>query len=117
MANMNFLPSASDESLLSEIGERLARVRIESGVTQSGLAEKAGVGKRTLERMESGGSVQLVSLLRVMRVLGLVERLDSVLPAHGTSPIALLKSQGKERQRASKKSLTDHTTWKWEESA
>jgi len=39
-----FLHTAPDESLLSEIGKRLARVRIEAGVTQGGLAEKAGVG-------------------------------------------------------------------------
>ena len=117
MTSMNFISPASDESLLSELGERLAHMRIEAGVTQGGLAEKAGVGKRTVERMEAGGSVQLVSLLRVMRVLGLVERLDSVLPAPGASPMALLKARGKERRRASRKSPADHATWKWEEPA
>lgn len=117
MTSVKFLSTTSDELLLSEIGERLARMRIEVGVTQYGLAEKAGVGKRTVERMEAGGSVQLVSLLRVMRVLGLVERLDSVLPEPGASPMALLKARGKERRRASRKSPADHSTWKWEEPA
>ena len=117
MKSMNFISPASDESLLSEIGERLARMRIEAGGTQGGLAEKAGVGKRTVERMEAGGSVQLVSLLRVMRVLGLVERLDSVLPEPGDSPMALLKARGKVRRRAFRKLPADHSIWKWEEPA
>ena len=49
-----------DEVILRELGERLARVRLERNLTQAGLAEQAGVSKRTVERLESGGVTQLV---------------------------------------------------------
>ena len=113
LANLEGATSA-EEGIMKDTDSTAAADAV---VNAGNMAEKAGVGKRTVERMEAGGSVQLVSLLRVMRVLGLVERLDSVLPAPGASPMALLKARGKERRRASRKSPADHSTWKWEESA
>jgi len=115
--DMKFQRTSPDEAILSELGQRLARLRIAAGVTQSELAEKAGVGKRTLERLEAGESVHAVNLIRVMRFLGLLERLEAVLPARSAGPIALLKSQAKERQRASRKAAADSSSWKWEEPA
>lgn len=92
----------TDEALIRELGGRLAAARIERELTQAALAEQAGVSKRTLERLESGQvATQLSSLLRVCRVLGLIERFDALLPPPGASPIAQLKQQDRRRQRVS----------------
>ena len=114
---MNFLRTASDDALLFAIGECLAQARIESGLTQTGLSDKAGVGKRTIERLEGGKSVQVVNLLRVLRELDMVERLSAVFPDQGPSPMELLKSRGKVRRRVSKKSAghPEPVSWRWEE--
>jgi len=93
----------TDEAVLTELGERLARLRIGRGLTQAQLADEAGVGKRTVERAEAGHSVQLVTLVRLFRVLGLMGALDHLMPEPGPTPMELLKENttGRGRQRAS----------------
>ena len=103
-----------DEIFLRELGERLARVRLERNLTQAGLAEQAGVSKRTLERMEAGGVTQLVNLVRVCRVLDLLERFETLIPEPVASPVAQLKLRGKERKRASSTRVTAERAGKWQ---
>lgn len=91
----------SDDAILGEIGHRLKHRRIAMEHTQADVAERAGIGKRTLERIESGGSSQVSSLVRVLRVLDLMEGLERLIPQPSTSPMALLKTQGGQRKRAS----------------
>ncbi|MEI6389543.1 MAG: helix-turn-helix transcriptional regulator [Verrucomicrobiota bacterium] len=104
----------TDESLLKLIGERLARLRLVKNLTQEGLAEQAGLGIRTLQRLESGAAAtQLSGFVRVCRVLGLVERFDTLIPEPAASPIAQLKLQGKKRQRASGQKAATIAAPKW----
>jgi transcriptional regulator with XRE-family HTH domain len=90
----------NDEYHLVEFGRRLSRRRIDLGLTQEVLAERAGIGKRTLERMESGASVQSSTLLRVLHELGLIDGLWALLPADALRPMDMLKLRGKQRKRA-----------------
>lgn len=90
-----------DEAILSELGHALAERRIGMGLTQAELAKQAGIGKRTVERIEGGNSCQTSALIRVLRVLGLQDQLRQLIPSSGPSPIALLKLKKKERKRVS----------------
>ena len=107
----------SDEAILSELGERLSRSRIDQSLTQAELALQAGVSKRTVERAEAGASTQLSNMIRIMRVLDLLPNLEHALPATGPRPMDLLKRKGKVRQRASsgKSSNDDDAPWSWAE--
>ena len=81
----------TDEALLQELGRRIAKQRLERNLSQAQLAEQAGISKRTLERLEAGAAAtQLSLLLRVLRQLDLLERLDLLLPEPQPSPLALL---------------------------
>lgn len=93
----------SDEAILNELGKRLAQRRIARQLSQATLAAEAGVAKRTVERIEAGESVQLVTLMRLCRVLDLLDGLDQWLPESVPSPMALLKEKraGKGKQRTS----------------
>jgi transcriptional regulator with XRE-family HTH domain len=92
----------TDSAVLQEIGTRLSRQRIERGLTQAALAAKAGLSKRTLERIEAGRGAELVSLIRLLRALELTDGLDSAAPELPPSPIDRLRLRGKQRQRASR---------------
>lgn len=98
---MNFQSLYNDKAILAEIGQRLSRRRLELNLTQAHLAREAGVGKRTVERVEAGESTQLSTFVSLLRVLGLIDGLDSLLPEPEPSPMELLKMKGKPRQRAS----------------
>jgi transcriptional regulator with XRE-family HTH domain len=114
---MNISNLLADETILTEIGARIALRRLERQLTQAQLAEQAGVAKRTVERIEAGASAQMSSLIRLFRVLELLPGLDLLLPQNQPSPMALLKNKGKMRQRASGSRQTEGVEepkpWSW----
>lgn len=99
---MHVTPQLTDPVILQILGERIARHRIEAGLTQGELAERAGIGKRTLERVEAGRGAELVTLIRVLRTLNALDGLERLLPELPPSPIEQLKLRGKQRQRVSR---------------
>ena len=114
---MNINAQMTDQAILQEFGERLARARIDLNLTQAALAEQSGVAKRTIERLESGeAATQLSGFLRVCRTLGLLERFELLLPQPAPSPMAQLKQQGRKRQRAAgRKAAPMAKKWTWGE--
>ncbi|MBI3886728.1 MAG: helix-turn-helix domain-containing protein [Opitutae bacterium] len=111
---------ATDEHLLTLLGARLARLRLARNMTQQQLAEQAGLGLRTVQRLELGAAAtQLSGFVRVCRVLGLVERFDALVPESAASPMAQLESQGRKRQRASSRQPApgEPKKWTWGEPA
>ena len=113
---MKIAKQATDQVILTELGARLARERLERNLTQAQLATQAGVSKSTLQRLESGGvATQLSGFIRVCRVLDLVERLELLIPEPVPSPVTRLKSGGKKRQRAStaKAAAPPAKKWQW----
>jgi transcriptional regulator with XRE-family HTH domain len=98
---MRITPELPDAAIAQVLGERIARYRIEAGMTQAEFAERAGVGKRTVERIEAGLGVELVTLIRVLRTLNIVEGFERLLPELPPSPIAQLELRGKQRRRVS----------------
>ena len=107
----------TDSAILAELGARLARCRLDLQLTQAEVAEQAGIAKRTLERIESGASAQMSSMIRILRVLDGLSGLDSMFPEAGPRPMDLLKRKGKVRQRASRRSPADRPEkpWSWDD--
>jgi transcriptional regulator with XRE-family HTH domain len=98
---MRISAELTDATIAKILGERVARHRIEAGLTQAELAERAGIGKRTLERVEAGLGAELVTLIRILRSLNATEGFERLLPELPASPIDQLKLRGKQRQRVS----------------
>jgi transcriptional regulator with XRE-family HTH domain len=114
---MRIETSNSDKAVLEEIGERLARTRLERNLSQERLAKEAGVSKATIERLEAGEPVKSSSLIRVLRSLGRLEALDQLLPEPLPSPIERLRLQGRRRQRAGSpragQAPAEAEPWRW----
>jgi transcriptional regulator with XRE-family HTH domain len=112
---MKFSKELSDETVLQELGHRLGRIRLDCNLSQAQVAEQAGVSKRTIERLESGSvAVQISGLIRVCKVLGIIERLDLLVPEPALSPIEQVKLRRRTRRRASpRKGRPRETEWKW----
>ena len=105
----------TDDAVLEALGRRLERRRIDFGLTQAKLSEQAGVSKRTVERMEAGAATQTRSLIRILRILDLLQGLDQLIPETGPKPMDMLKLKGKERKRASSGGATNQSgeVWSW----
>ncbi len=117
----------TDDAILLELGQRLAQQRLAMGLTQAQLAEQSGIGKRTLERAESGQSIQLITLIRLLREMNLLSALEQWLPPSQPSPMNQLAErkggyQAKPRQRVRSKSSDDsdkgdENDWSWDDDA
>ncbi len=70
-------------------------------------------------RLESGSvASQLSNLIRVCRVLDIIERFELIVPAPVPSPIEQLKLRGRKRQRASAKNTkAPPKKWQWGDEA
>lgn len=98
---MHISSELTDAAVAHILGERIGRYRIEAALTQAELADRAGLGKRTLERIEAGHGAELVTLIRVLRALDALEGFDKILPELPPGPIEQLKRRGKQRRRVS----------------
>ena len=115
VAIMMFTDDISDRAALQELGERLARYRLNLNLTQAALAEEAGVSPRTLHRIEHGLTTNIGNVIRILRALRLLGNLEALVPAPAVSPIQQAKMQGKARRRASSRSgpAPSEERWTW----
>jgi len=93
----------SDKAIVYELGNRVKRSRLLKNYSQQELADRAGVGKSTLQKLEYGSSVTIKTFVQVLRALKQLDALENFIPEPGISPIELQKLNGKKRIRASRK--------------
>jgi transcriptional regulator with XRE-family HTH domain len=94
-------------SVLSEefevgLGQQLRSLRLRQNIDQRQLAARAGVALNVVKRLEAGKGATVGSLVKILRVLGRAEWLNSLAPAVSISPLQMLKTRPT-RQRASPK--------------
>jgi len=96
---MTIYKGMTDKSITEELGDRVKKIRLNKNWTQKDIAEFAGISLKAVQNAEKG-SCTLLNYIKVLRALGLVEVLDSVIPEASTiSPLQLAKMK-KPRQRA-----------------
>lgn len=91
----------------SEITERLARAiktwRISpqgAAMSQAQVAHKSGIGLTPLKRFEKTGAITLRNLVALLRALGLLDGLESLIPEPDVpGPLALLEAEKKLTRR------------------
>jgi len=114
---MEFSNTHTDQIVLQNLGERIARYRLNQNLTQQDFADQAGVSRATIQRIEQGQSSQFSNLIRILRALKLLENLEALIPNPAISPIQQINMQGQVRKRASNNSSSEAETqdWTWKD--
>lgn len=109
--------STTDQGLLDELGAGTRRLRLARNLSQAELAGEAGVTRDTVRRMEAGESVSVLTLIRVMRALGQLDSIASLIPDEGSGPLELLERgpAGRQRARAATGDRAAKSEWRWAE--
>lgn len=91
--------SMTDDAIASEIGQRIEAIRLKRNIGQDVVANEAGLSRETYRKITSGKGT-LVNVIAVLRVLGELGRLATLIEDVRSSPVQLAKMHGKQRLRA-----------------
>jgi hypothetical protein len=100
------LTHLSDKEVARELARRVRAWRLSprgAGMTQEELVRRSGVGLTPLKRFERTGGITLNNLIGILRAMGLLDRLEDLVPEPSTAtPLELLHASRKNspRQRA-----------------
>jgi transcriptional regulator with XRE-family HTH domain len=114
--NILDLEIMSNQQIEAEMGERIRRRRLDMNISQTELARRAGIARRTITSVENGEGCSLLTLIALVRALRALPWIDQFLPDPEISPMALLaESQGKYRVRRKHAGRTRKPLgeWKW----
>jgi len=99
----------SNERVRALLGSRLRASRKSRGLSQTELAERAGLSRPTVSTLERGNDVSLDTFLSVLRALDLLDALDVTVPEAAPSPIRELSQQARRREPVP----TPASDWVW----
>jgi len=94
------LGSNTDKETLRELGSRLRSYRLQQNLGMTDVARRAGLNRNTIVNAEAGRNPRLGTVVRLLRVYGRLEALDSFLPKPTISPLQLVRDRGRLRRRA-----------------
>lgn len=103
----------SDKALIEQIGTFVKHHRLQQNKTQDQVATEAGISRSTLSLLERGETVNIMSLIQVLRVMDLLHIMDSFVIEEILSPIALAKMDREKRKRARKDNRPDSNDSGW----
>jgi hypothetical protein len=93
----------TDREIAATIAKRLQRWRVDpkgSAMSARELARRSGMGLTPLRRFEKTGGITLRNLIALMRAMGLLERLEGLVPDPSMpSPMDILQAEQAKRTR------------------
>lgn len=93
----------TDREIAADIAKRMRRWRVDptgAAMSASELARRSGMGLTPLRRFEKTGGITLRNLIALMRAMGLLERLERLVPDPATpSPMDILHAERAKRPR------------------
>lgn len=99
------------QEYIKELGQKIKLYRIMKEMSQQDLADKTGVSKRSISRLEQGESVQLENLFRILLGLELGENIDMLVPDQSKRPSFYLEKADNKNKRVRKK--TERNDFRW----
>ena len=90
---------ATVPDLESQLGANLRRLRLDRNLEQATLAERAGIGLRSLQRLELGQGSTTHTLISVLRALDREDWLKTIARVATINPLTMTRT-AKPRQRA-----------------
>jgi transcriptional regulator with XRE-family HTH domain len=89
---------ATEKEIRMELAGRLRRQRLAKGLTLETLAERADIGRATLQRLETGGDCTFENFIRAVQALGLATELQELFALKALS-IAQMERQAEQAKR------------------
>ena len=99
------------QEYIKELGKKIKLYRISKEMSQQDLADKTGVSKRSLSRLEQGESVNVDSLFKILLGLDLGDNIELLVPDQTRRPSYYLEKTDDRQKRVRKK--IEKKEFKW----
>ncbi len=98
-----------------ELGKRIKARRVDLNLSQSEIAKRSGLARRTITAIENGEGSSLATMIAILRAMNSLDTLESFLPDPGISPIALTSMLRDEpaKYASGPRRKTGAKPWKW----
>lgn len=97
----------SDQQAVARLGKEIKRMRLERNMSQAEVAERTGLDRSTVQRLEGGRAATLLTVVQVLRALDKLDLLDPFHEEPRPTPYMLVEAQAKylkkQRKRAGRK--------------
>ena len=105
-SNINW-KGLKDAAVVTQLGKELRRIRLERNLSQAEVAQRAGLDRTTVVKLEAGRAATLLTVLQVLRAMDRLELLDAFHQEPQPTPYMLVEAQAKylkkQRKRAGRK--------------
>lgn len=106
--------SLNSKGIERDLCRKLEAIRLLKNISQASLAERAGVSRRTISRLENGQGVSLDTFIRVMLALNLADQLAALLPNPEIRPIERANRKHQRKNASSpRKPKPPGKKWEW----
>ncbi|MBR4207745.1 MAG: helix-turn-helix transcriptional regulator [Lachnospiraceae bacterium] len=101
----------NSEELIKELGKKIKIYRIFKEMSQQELADKTGVSKRSISRLEQGEAVNTDILFKILLALGLGDNIENLIPDQTKRPAFYLDRSENTPKRVGKRSGKKGFKW------
>ncbi|MCX6312821.1 MAG: helix-turn-helix transcriptional regulator [Bacteroidetes bacterium] len=89
----------TDPAIVRMLGNAIKQMRLRRNMSQDMIAEKSGLDRATISRIENGSTVTVLTLVQILRALDQLAVLDAFVQENEISPLQELKKQLKQKAR------------------
>lgn len=91
----------TDRTIVKELCKSIKQLRLSQNLSQEELAEKSGVNRVTISRMETGQAINLLTMIQLLRALDRLDLLNNLVIEPEISPMMVMEAQSKYRKKSS----------------
>lgn len=103
----------TDKAIVMEIGNYIRHHRLAKNLTQSRVAQEAGINRWTISQIENGEPISLSSLIQILRSLDLLDVLNCFEIEKKISPLQLARIEHRTRKRARESEIGTKPESEW----
>lgn len=84
-----------EEEVLSEVGKRIKSFRKNAKMSQQELADRVGVSRVIISKIERGANTSMTTFLRIIKLFNRIDALEEVLRVPTISPKQRFENEAK----------------------
>lgn len=84
-----------EEEVLSEVGKRIKSFRKNAKMSQQELADRVGVSRVIISKIERGANTSMTTFLRIIKLFNRIDALEEVLRVPTISPKERFENEAK----------------------